>query len=110
MRLAVLQSMEIELKRINARRLWEYARRCIRLEQAQRAPHNLFRLRVLKNRAETKYVALYRKLHALEAEPQTTEASEQMKQLRDEMEEFKTSSQLVKLFYLIAIHNFKLIS
>jgi hypothetical protein len=91
-RLAVLQSMEIELKRINARRLWEYARRCIRLEQAQRAPHNLFRLRVLKNRAETKYVALYRKLHALEAEPQATEASGQMKQLRDEINEIEEAS------------------
>ena len=48
--MAIIQSMQAELKRINARRLWDYAARCVLSELGARMPHHLFRQRVLKNR------------------------------------------------------------
>ena len=90
-RMAILHSMDVELKRINARRLWDYALRCIRYEQAARAPHNLFRRRVMKNRTETKYVSLWRRQQELETAKHETAASE-LKTVQDQLTEIEEAS------------------
>lgn len=108
-RMAILQSMEVELKRINARRLWDYGFRCVRFEQAQRAAHILFRRRVMKNRAQTKYVALWQRCETLErqvsgggapaavnAQVDTTNpsasAADELKKVKDELTEIEEAA------------------
>ena len=100
-RMAVLHSMDIELKRINARRLWEYAIRCIRYEQASRAQHYLFRRRVLKNRTEARYISLWRRQQALESAADTTTANE-LRKVQEEIQEIESASSSVHSFLVKA--------
>ena len=92
-RMAILQSMDLELKRINARRLWNFAFRCIRLEFAQRAVQNLFRLRVKKGRAEWKYIELWQQSRVLEQAVAVQDVTiAELKAVRDQITELEDAS------------------
>lgn len=93
-RMAALQSMEVELKRINARRLWDYALRCVRYERAARAQHYLFRRRVLKNRTEARYISLWRRQQNLE-KADDAESPNEFKTVQEEIKEIEAASHSV---------------